>query len=296
VNEEHIEIFGLDEAGPGTIERDPQAAIALAAECVGQADALLITAGAGMGVDSGLPDFRGDEGLWRHYPALRKQHMGFEHIANPQSFERDPWLAWGFYGHRLQLYRDIRPHGGFARLLDWAKRMPQGAFVFTSNVDGQFQKAGFDPDRIVECHGSIHHLQCTAGCQSIDPADGLKPRIDVESGEWQGDLPICPRCGHLARPNILMFQDSGWLGERTHRQRERYRSWLETVGQPLVIEIGAGTHIPTVRLESEYRSRSGRLIRINTREPGVSTPRQIALNQGAAAALEAIGRCLDAGA
>src|SRR5690554_5324373 len=70
-----------------------------------RADGLIITAGAGMGVDSGLPDFRGNEGLWRAYPALRQSRLEFTRIASPAAFRREPELAWGFYGHRLELYR-----------------------------------------------------------------------------------------------------------------------------------------------------------------------------------------------
>lgn len=105
------------------------------------ADGVLITAGAGMGVDSGLPDFRGNEGMWRHYPALAKLRMGFSSIANPQAFRKTPELAWGFYGHRLQMYRQTQPHAGFTLLKQLAERRVHGYFVFTSNVDGQFQKA-----------------------------------------------------------------------------------------------------------------------------------------------------------
>src|ERR1700693_1271027 len=66
-----------------------------------QADGLLITAGAGMGVDSGLPDFRGAEGFWRAYPALKHHRMSFEDMANPASFSKMPTLAWGFYGRTV---------------------------------------------------------------------------------------------------------------------------------------------------------------------------------------------------
>src|SRR5436309_13326864 len=138
--------------------------IVKAASMIQAADALLITAGAGMGVDSGLPDFRGDEGFWKAYPAYRHLGLSFVELANPRWFADDPHLAWGFYGHRLNLYRATRPHDGFARLRDWAAARPLGGFVFTSNVDGQFQRAGFDPERVVECHGAVETWQCLAGC------------------------------------------------------------------------------------------------------------------------------------
>lgn len=75
--------------------------LARAARLIATADALFITAGAGMGVDSGLPDFRGRQGFWRAYPAVARARIDFEEVASPASFRRDPVLAWGFYGHRL---------------------------------------------------------------------------------------------------------------------------------------------------------------------------------------------------
>lgn len=136
-----------------------------AAAWIAAADGLIITAGAGIGVDSGLPDFRGPQGLWKAYPALGKRKLRFEDIASPEAFRSQPRLAWGFYGHRLQLYRDTAPHAGFSLLKKWADAKPYGAFIYTSNVDGQFQKAGFADDHLIECHGSIHHLQCLTPCR-----------------------------------------------------------------------------------------------------------------------------------
>jgi NAD-dependent SIR2 family protein deacetylase len=247
---------------------DPQQArnIALAAEWLHQADGLLITAGAGMGIDSGLPDFRGPGGFWSVYPALGRARIAFESIANPAAFESDPRLAWGFYGHRLSLYRQTQPHAGFSLLRELAKEMPHGISAFTSNVDGHFQKAGFASDQVCEVHGSIHHLQCTTGCcQRIWPAEVFHPEIDVANCRLLGELPCCPHCGSLARPNILMFGDWGWLDRRTTLQFQRLQQWLATVDRLVCIEIGAGTNIPTVRHFSE--DCDGRLIRINPGEP-----------------------------
>ncbi len=151
---------------PMSLSADPLARIV---RWIHEADGLIVAAGAGMGVDSGLPDFRGSAGFWRAYPALGRAGLQFEEIANPAAFARDPPLAWGFYGHRLALYRRTVPHRGFALLREIAAGLPGGAFVFTSNVDGQFQKAGFAEARIMEVHGSIHHLQCQRG----SPCRGL---------------------------------------------------------------------------------------------------------------------------
>jgi NAD-dependent SIR2 family protein deacetylase len=247
-----------------------------AAEAVHSADALLIGAGAGMGVDSGLPDFRGDEGFWTAYPPFRGR--SFAEYSTPHWFQTDPALAWGFFGHRLNLYRARIPHEGFEILRRWGEARPEGCFVFTSNVDGHFQRAGFPEDRVLECHGSIHRLQCAAGCSAtIWPADDLNVDVDETTIRCRSELPACPHCGGIARPNILMFGDWEWLPSRYHVQRSRYETWLRRLaGRRLVaIELGAGLAIPTVRNECERRART--LIRVNPREAethegGISIP------------------------
>lgn len=269
------------------------ATIDRAAEAITEADALLIGAGAGMGVDSGLPDFRGDEGFWESYPPFRQRGLDFYDLANPRWFRDDPELAWGFYGHRLHLYRQTDPHAGFDRLRDWADRFDLPTFVFTSNVDGQFQKAGFTDEQLLECHGSIHHLQCAQPCrQEIWPADSVEVAVDEETFRAEPPLPECPRCGRVARPNVLMFGDGAWTGERTGRQKRRFREWLHARGgseRVVVIESGAGTAVPTVRRQCEQvAARSGgQLIRINPREAGAPAD-ALSVAAGALEALRAI--------
>lgn len=259
--------------------------LARAAGWLSQADGLLVTAGAGMGIDSGLPDFRGPGGFWGVYPALGRARIAFEEIANPAAFARDPRLAWGFYGHRLDLYRRTEPHAGFRQLLALGERLPGGAFVFTSNVDGQFQKAGFPAGRVCEVHGSIHHLQCAAGCcDAIWPADGFVPDVDAAACRLRNDLPHCPHCGGLARPNILMFGDWQWVERRSAGQQAALADWLAAVDRPLCIEIGAGNAIPTVRRFSERHG--WRLLRINPDEFRVPDPaRGIGLAAGGRAGI-----------
>src|SRR5438270_3266667 len=187
-----------------------EAQIERASAALAAADALVIAAGAGMGVDSGLPDFRGDQGFWKAYPPYHKLGLRFTSLANPQWFATDAALAWGFYGHRLNLYRATQPHAGFRILQTWARRMKYGAFIFTSNVDGQFQRAGFDPERILEVHGSIDWMQCTRDCGAgLFAADAVTVGVEEATLRAREPLPTCPSCGALARPNILMFGDWG---------------------------------------------------------------------------------------
>ncbi|MBU9519780.1 NAD-dependent protein deacetylase [Burkholderia multivorans] len=261
--------------------------VAAAVAALSRADSLLVTAGAGIGVDSGLPDFRGTDGFWRAYPALRHERFEFHEIASPQAFRARPQLAWGFYGHRLALYRSTVPHAGFAILRRWIDAMPNGGFVLTSNVDGQFQKAGFDAARIVEIHGSIHALQCLRPCsgETWDAAPFI-PTVDEAACRLVGEPPRCPHCGGLARPNILMFGDAGWLGARYAEQERALQQWIAQAGRVAVVEIGAGTAIPTVRMLSEQLGAD--VIRINAREAHARRADVIGLKGGALATLNAL--------
>lgn len=274
-----------------------RAQIRHAAEIIDQADGLIIAAGAGMGVDSGLPDFRGPEGFWNAYPALGRAGLGFMDVANPRAFGRTPKLAWGFYGHRLAMYRATQPHEGFAILQRWAQRMNAGATVFTSNVDGHFQKAGFDPERVYECHGSIHHLQCLSTCtDAIWPADDFVPDVDEARGVLRNAMPTCPHCGGLARPNILMFGDPLWLPARSEAQSLRLESWLAQVRKPVVVEIGAGTAVPSVRNFSQQMLiyADARLVRINVDEARVPSRDDVGVALGGVGALRLIDAALQA--
>ena len=270
-----------------------------------ECDCLYILAGAGMSVDSGLPDFRSDLGFWKSYPPMQDMNLSFTEMANPLWFDADPALAWAFYGHRLNLYRRTQPHKGFAMLLEMSQHMAHGYRVFTSNVDGHFQKAGFDEQRIEERHGSIHYLQCVEGPRCVMRNDdyfpngiasieqlekrGLKPISDEvldshpekkppgdkdrKSALDEEKLPpcLCRIVGHdctygprlLSRPNILMFDDSTFNPHRALEQNDRAKKFFKEelvkrkekmASRVAVVEIGAGSALPVVRIEAEEKA------------------------------------------
>ena len=265
-----------------------------AANSIEQADALIVTAGAGMGVDSGLPDFRGVSGFWRAYPMYERLGLQFEEAANPQHFKRDPAFGWGFYGHRLNLYRSTQPHAGFAMLRAWVDKFQLDLFVVTSNVDGQFQLAGYPDDSIWEIHGSINHLQCVRPCN--EKIWENHDSIAIDNVEMRADTyPKCPDCGSVARPNILMFGDWDWLSWRSDEQQQRFQAFVNRNRERrvVIIELGAGTALPTIRHLSERLATqlSGRCIRINPREPEISAP-NISLPGGALESLHQIDALL----
>ena len=248
-----------------------------AASIIRDAEVFVVTAGAGMGVDSGLPDFRGDRGFWNAYPAYSRLGLSFADCANPRNFSADPSFGWGFYGHRTNLYRATIPHEGFHIIRKWIDRNCADYFVVTSNVDGQFQKAGYEDERILELHGSIHWLQCQAPCGSNVWRNDETVQVDEADMRARQPLPRCPGCGQVSRPNILMFGDGSWLPDRTRIQEHAFDRFLMANADRriAVIEIGAGTAIPTVRAISErigWDLAHATVIRINPREPEIMTP------------------------
>ena len=240
-------------------------------------DALIITAGAGMGVDSGLPDFRGTEGFWKAYPVIKDLGYSFSEMANPIWFVDNPELAWAFYGHRLNLYRETIPHQGFQLLLEYGESLSDGYGVITSNVDGHFHKAEFSDNQISEIHGSINHFQCsTSHCQDII-YDAPEDVIEIDTSSFTSkSIPKCPLCGSVARPNIMMFGDWGWNPTRTRDQETSMNEWiahlLRDQKRVIIIEIGAGTAIPSIRRNTELLSEkfNATYYRINPRESEVN--------------------------
>ena len=261
-----------------------------AADAIGKAEALVIASGAGMGVDSGLPDFRGEKGFWKAYPMYERLGISFVGAANPAHFVRDPGFGWGFYGHRTHLYRATEPHEGFQILRRWVGKYRLDHFVVTSNVDGQFQKAGFEEGKALEVHGSIHFLQCLAPCTEEIWPNMEEIQVDHETMRAM-EIPRCIRCGGVARPNILMFGDFSWLSHRTDLQENGFDNFLEeNMGRRMVVvEMGAGTAIPTIRSLSERigRRQGVTVVRINPREPWIDAP-HLSIPEGSLAALRAI--------
>lgn len=263
-----------------------------AASIIREAEVFVITAGAGMGVDSGLPDFRGDHGFWKAYPAYSRLGFSFVDCANPQHFAVDPSFAWGFYGHRMNLYRDTIPHEGFHLIRKWIAQNGADYFVVTSNVDGQFQEAGYDEERIFEVHGSIHWLQCQSPCNSAIWRNDEVVRINEGAMRADQPLPRCPDCGEVSRPNILMFGDWSWLPDRTRVQEYAFDRFLSKNADQrmVVIEMGAGSAIPTIRATSErigWHLEKATVIRINTREAEIKAP-HISMQCGALEGLRKI--------
>ncbi len=148
---------------------------------------IAVLTGAGISAESGIPTFRGEEGLWKTYRA--------EELATPHAFARDPRLVWEWYDWRRGIIGSKDYNPGHEVLAGWEKLFPT-FHVITQNIDGLHQKAG--SQNILELHGNIWKLRCTE--EGTITEDHTAPFGEIP--------PHCPDCGALLRPHVVWFGES----------------------------------------------------------------------------------------
>lgn len=156
-------------------------------EALAGAGRIVVLTGAGMSAESGVPTFRGADGLWEKYRA--------EDLATPEAFRADPTLVWRWYDWRRTLIANLRPNPGHLALARWEMLFPDFTIV-TQNVDGLHTGAG--SNKVLELHGNIWKVRCTREETVRDNTEAPLSAIP----------PICPNCGELLRPHIVWFGES----------------------------------------------------------------------------------------
>jgi len=142
--------------------------------------------GAGISAESGVPTFRGADGLWHNYNVME--------LATPTAFARDPELVWEFYNWRRNLIAGLTFNPGHKALVDLETKVPDFTLI-TQNVDGLHLKAG--SKNLVEIHGNLWKVRCTK-CHTVS--------FNMSSN--MGPLPTCRECGGLLRPHVVWFGES----------------------------------------------------------------------------------------
>lgn len=151
------------------------------------ADRIAVLTGAGISAESGVPTFRGADGLWNQYRA--------ETLATPEAFDRDPVLVWQWYDWRRGLIAAVEPNAGHRVLAAWEELFGD-LTVITQNVDGLHRKAG--SKNVLELHGNIWRTRCTR--EGTIREERGSPLLTIP--------PLCPECGALLRPDIVWFGES----------------------------------------------------------------------------------------
>jgi len=165
-----------------------QALRALAAR-LRSARTVTVMTGAGVSAASGVPTFRGAEGLWRSFRP--------EDLATPSAFARDPALVWEWYAWRRERVASCQPNAAHHVLAKWSRDDTKRVRIITQNVDDLHLHAG--TRELIRLHGSLWETKCFNAC-----AAGVHPRRD-ESVTLTSNLPRCPHCGGLARPAVVWF-------------------------------------------------------------------------------------------
>jgi NAD-dependent deacetylase len=157
---------------------------------IGSARRVTVMTGAGVSAASGVPTFRGPDGLWRRYRP--------EELATPEAFARDPALVWEWYAWRRETVAACRPNAAHDVLARWSQR--DGVRLITQNVDDLHLRAGTRD--LVRLHGSLWEIKCFAGC-----ARGAPPWRE-ERVPLPDMPPRCPHCRGHARPAVVWFGES----------------------------------------------------------------------------------------
>jgi NAD-dependent deacetylase len=151
-----------------------------------KAERVTALTGAGISAESGVPTFRGADGLWRNYPVME--------LATPTAFARNPELVWEFYNWRRNLITGLTVNPGHKALADLEVRVPHFTLI-TQNVDGLHLKAG--SRNLLEIHGNLWKVRCTQ-CY----------KVSLDMSPSMGAMPKCRECGGLLRPHVVWFGES----------------------------------------------------------------------------------------
>jgi NAD-dependent deacetylase len=156
-----------------------------------KAEKVSVLTGSGVSAESGIPTFRGKQGLWKQFRA--------EELATLQAFSQNPATVWEWYDWRRSIIASKKPNLGHQVLAEWEDIFPEFTLI-TQNIDGLHQKAGSHD--VIELHGNIWKLRCVnEGIITENHAPHLEQLP-----------PRCKQCGALLRPHVVWFGEALDMG------------------------------------------------------------------------------------
>ena len=220
--------------------------------------------GAGVSVASGIPTFRGTNGLWRrHRP---------ESLATPEAFAKDPKLVWEWYVWRRRKVAACKPNLAHEVIAAWSRRYPAFSLI-TQNVDGLHELAG--TTNVLRMHGSLWEMSCWDQCA------GSPGRWEDRRTELDALPPRCPHCLGLLRPGVVWFGES--LDPDVLRQCDA------ALDCDIFMTIGTSSVVyPAASLAPEAKRRGAFTVEINPEATLASNVLDLSIRQSAESALAAI--------
>jgi len=194
-------------------------------------DTFVFLTGAGISQESGIPTFRGPEGLWRKYNPMI--------LASISGFNENPKLVWEFYKYRQELICNCNPNLGHRAIAEFQKI--KNSYVLTQNIDGLHEKAG--TKNIVELHGNILRMQCT----ECNYQERIEQKID------QPLPPFCKICKSILRPSVILFGEP--LNTDTWKKAERLSSDCD-----VMFIVGTSLNVGPVNQLPIYAKRNGAIL------------------------------------
>jgi len=220
-----------------------------------QAKKIVFVTGAGISQESGIPTFRGKDGLWRKYDAMQ--------LATIDAFYENPKLVWEWYEERRKNILAAKPNAGHVTIADLEKF--KQVRVLTQNIDGLHQLAG--SSQVYELHGSIITIKCTV-CD-------FKEKI---TGEFSELPPIC-KCGNILRPDVV------WFGEQLPQD-----VWSGAIMQAnscnVMFVVGTSLAVSPANMLPIYAKQNGAtIIEVNPEETPMSKSMDLSIRSTSAKVL-----------
>jgi NAD-dependent deacetylase len=197
---------------------------------------IAVLTGSGISAESGIPTFRGKDGLWRQFRA--------EELATPQAFFRDPKLVWEWYDWRRGIIGSKEPHAGHRVLARWERHFPYFILI-TQNVDGFHRRAG--SQNVLELHGNIWEVRCTK--EGTVALNSETPLREIP--------PLCPACGAMLRPNVV------WFGEALPSETLE-EAYAASASCDVMFSIGTSAYVqPAASLPVYAAERGATIVEVN---------------------------------
>lgn len=220
-----------------------------------QAEKIVFVTGAGISQESGIPTFRGKDGFWRKYDAMK--------LATIDAFYENPKLVWEWYEERRTNILAAKPNPGHLAMAELEKYKP--VHVLTQNIDGMHQRAG--STKVYELHGSIITVKCTV-CD-------FKDIIVTGFSELP---PVC-KCGNILRPDVV------WFGESLP-QDVWHVAMQQASSCDVMIVVGTSLAVSPANLLPVYARQNGAVvIEVNPEETPMSASMSLSIRSSAAKAL-----------